>query len=88
MDIDLRDYSTLAGNFSPSGCAESCDWVDGDFDNDDDIDLADYNSLALNFSPVGYGPASAVPEPTAGCLFLVGIFFVATARSRRQARQH
>jgi len=83
QDVDLQDYSTLAGNFSPAGCVGSCDWVDGDFDNDNDIDLADYNSLAMNFSPAGYFFASAVPEPTAGCMFLMGIFFVAAARGRQ-----
>jgi hypothetical protein len=87
QDVDLQDYSTLARNFAPAGCVGPCDWVDGDFDNDNDIDLGDYNSLATNFSPAGYFFASAVPEPTAACLFLLGIFFVAATRGRRGPHQ-
>jgi hypothetical protein len=85
MDIDLLDYNTLSGNFSPAGCARSCGWVDGDFDNDNDIDLADYNSLAMNFAPAGYGgDASAVPEPSALVLSLFAVLSLVTVGARRK----
>jgi hypothetical protein len=85
MDVDLLDYNTLSGNFSPAGCVGSCGWVDGDFDNDNDIDLADYNSLAMNFSPAGYGgDASAVPEPTTMMLSLFAVLSFVTVGARRK----
>jgi hypothetical protein len=84
MDVDLQDYNTLAGNFSPLPCV-GCGWVDGDFDNDNDIDLADYNSLAMNFAPAGYGgDASAVPEPSTIMLSLFALLSLVSIVARHE----
>ena len=86
MDVDLLDYNTLSGNFSPSGCVGRCGWVDGDFDDDGDIDLADYSSLAMNFAPAGYGgDASAVPEPSTMVLSLFALLSLVTLGARRKS---
>ena len=83
MDVDLQDYNTLAGNFSPTSCI-GCDWVDGDFDADNDIDLSDYNALSRNFSPIGYGAASAVPEPSTMMLSLFALLSLVSVVARHK----
>ena len=81
-DVDLTDYNTLATHFNPSGTDAPYWWQDGNVDGDDDIDLSDYNSLVTNFNPLGFG-ATAVPEPAAFCLFVVGLLLLQAAGVRR-----
>ena len=44
-----------------------------------DVDTTDFNFLASNFAPEGYG-TSAVPEPSALLLDLLGLMLLADVR--------
>ena len=54
-------------------------WTAGNFNGDHSIDITDFNFLAANFAPDGYG-TSAIPEPSAMLLALLGLMLLAEAR--------
>ena len=78
-DVDITDFNALALNFDPHGTTERYSWHEGNFDGDNDIDITDFNFLAANFAPDGYG-ASAIPEPSAILLVLLGLQLLVGAR--------
>ena len=78
-DVDITDFNSLATHFDPDGATAPHSWTEGNFDGDNDIDITDFNFIASNFAPDGYG-ASAVPEPSALLLALLGLMLLAGAR--------
>jgi hypothetical protein len=70
--VPLSDLGNLATSFGMSN--PIIDWINGNFDSDNDVDLNDLGTLATNFQ-AGRAAAFAefqalVPEPAAGVLLL------------------
>ena len=86
-DVDITDFNSLATHFDPDKATAPHSWIEGNFDGDNDIDITDFNFLASNFSPDGYG-ASAVLEPSALLLVLLGLMLLADLRGQQAITEH
>jgi hypothetical protein len=94
-NVNLDDFNRLAANF---GATDSF-WHRGDFNYDANVNLADFNLLAANFG-LSAGPdgvvdpndwaalASAVPEPGAGAVGLVGLGGIIRRRRSTKSGQY
>ena len=74
-DVDNTDFNASASHFNPSGVEDPLNrplWNEGNFDGDGDTDITDFNYLSSNFAPAGYA-TSAIPEPSAVVLLLLGL---------------
>jgi hypothetical protein len=86
--VNLADFNRLASNFGGNG-----NWIEGDFNYDGIINLSDFNRLAANFGlqagPDGPTPddwaalASAIPEPGAAAVTVLGAALLGRQRRRR-----
>ncbi len=88
--VNLIDFNALAANFNGTNKV----WTQGDFNYDGNVNLLDFNRLAGNFNQVAAGEtdptptdwanlAAAVPEPSSGVTFILGIATATVARRRR-----
>lgn len=68
--VNFADFVIMANRFDQPG-----DWRDGDFNADGRVQFSDFVVLATNFGRAIELPA-AVPEPSAGVLFLLGLLGV------------
>ena len=78
QDVDITDFNALAANFDPDGATAPHSWTAGNFNGDHSIDITDFNFLSSKFAPDGYG-TSAIPEPSAMLLALLGLILLGMA---------
>ena len=74
--VDFLDVSALSGGFGGPG-----DWQQGNFNGDAIIDFLDVSALSGNFGMSVTPALTAVPEPSAGVLLLVGLLGLGRRRS-------
>ena len=84
---DLANFST--GWYGPDGAdainpTPNAEWATGDFDTDGDVDGTDLATFSTGwYGPNGPTSASAVPEPGAIVMLILGVFCLIGYRNRK-----
>ena len=75
--VDFADFLALSNSFGGDG-----GWAAGDFDGNGSVAFADFLALSDNFGTSASAEVSAVPEPSACWLFILGLAVMSRFRKR------